>query len=156
MSTAYIMAALEHGRPTHPCACEDCVCQLHTWSEGSVCVWCAHGKHGGDLRCPRCKAQLLGSEEDGGPWCTCGFDAEDSFGEFSREIGTRVINAAEPACDEFAGRVHGDDIEAEFCRCDGSCPNESGPHTCRFCGAIWVVRDPYTSRARAEYVEVPS
>lgn len=42
---AYVQAALERGRPQHPCACTDCLCRLHAYDEGGLCIWCANNKH---------------------------------------------------------------------------------------------------------------
>lgn len=42
---AYRSLALGLGRPTHPCACSGCSCELHVYIEGTPCAWCAFGDH---------------------------------------------------------------------------------------------------------------
>jgi len=41
----YRETALERGRPTDPCECETCECELHTYPEDDCCIWCQNGDH---------------------------------------------------------------------------------------------------------------
>lgn len=45
----YVQEALARGRPTWPCSCKDCRCDLHAYGRGYMCVWCQHGQHEGAL-----------------------------------------------------------------------------------------------------------
>lgn len=41
----YRTSALERGRPTDPCECESCECNLHTYPDDTECIWCRSGDH---------------------------------------------------------------------------------------------------------------
>lgn len=48
MTDQYTEDALEQGRPSGPCQCEDCACPLHTYEGDDTCIWCQEGQHGED------------------------------------------------------------------------------------------------------------
>lgn len=61
MGDTYRESALTRGRPSGPCGCEDCDCELHTYPDDECCIWCRNGDHGGDDGsepqfdvCPKC------------------------------------------------------------------------------------------------------
>lgn len=41
----YVKGALAYGRPKHPCRCDECACELHSYSDADVCVWCKNDDH---------------------------------------------------------------------------------------------------------------
>lgn len=45
---AYLDMALSLGRPTEPCKCQACDCDLHTYPGDLGCVWCYDGQHATD------------------------------------------------------------------------------------------------------------
>lgn len=41
----YAAVALSKGRPTEPCECRACDCDLHTFPGEVGCLWCSKGQH---------------------------------------------------------------------------------------------------------------
>ncbi len=41
----YAALAVERGRPTEPCECGACDCELHTYPGEMGCIWCSRGVH---------------------------------------------------------------------------------------------------------------
>jgi len=64
-SGTYLEAALERGRPSEPCECAVCDCDLHTYPDDVSCIWCRNDDHGERQRCPACFRPL--EETDGEP-----------------------------------------------------------------------------------------
>lgn len=44
----YKHLARKLGRPEHPCPCGECDCDLHSYDEDTVCVWCENENHAED------------------------------------------------------------------------------------------------------------
>jgi len=44
----YRSEALRRGRPTEPCECRACDCDLHTYPGDVGCIWCSNGQHAND------------------------------------------------------------------------------------------------------------
>ncbi|WP_247729912.1 hypothetical protein [Halovivax limisalsi] len=45
LDDCYREMALERGRPTDPCQCQQCDCELHTFPGDVGCIWCSNGQH---------------------------------------------------------------------------------------------------------------
>lgn len=51
---AYLETALDRGRPTKPCECEACWCELHCYPGDDLCLWCRCGDHDQRQICEEC------------------------------------------------------------------------------------------------------
>lgn len=50
----YTRVALEMGRPPLVCNCNECICELHRYEGTKLCIWCANGDHGDEVKTIEC------------------------------------------------------------------------------------------------------